>query len=244
MVERNTRRVTDVSITRGSSSPDGPREKLAREGVTSLADHDLLRIVLGHGTARTSAEALATTLLGNAAGLHGLTRMTLDEICQTRGLGVAQAARVLAAIELGRRTLLQCPADRPQFIDPALAAAYLLPRFGAFPVERFGLVLVDTKYRLLRTQVHSIGSLDSSMAHPRDIFRAAVGGGAAALVLFHNHPSGDPHPSPEDIHLTHRLVRAGRIVGVPIVDHLILADTRFYSFRAAGLLDRERPAVE
>ena len=89
-----------------------------------------------------------------------------------------------------------------------------------------------------------MGSLDSSVAHPRDIFRAAVGGGAAGLVLFHNHPSGDPQPSPEDIQLTHRLVRAGRIVGVPIVDHLILADTRFYSFRASGLLDRERPAVE
>lgn len=201
-----------------------------------MTDDELLAIVLGHGTARASAAALATGLLLQASGLHGLMRMTRDEIRQTRGIGDAQAARVQAALELGRRTLAQRPAERPQFVDPAGCAAYLLPRFGAFPVERFGMVLVDTRHRLLRTHLHSVGALDASMAHPRDIFRVAVGAGAAAIVLFHNHPSGDPEPSHEDIALTHRLTQAGQIVGVPVVDHLILADTAFFSFRSARLL--------
>lgn len=201
-----------------------------------MTEYELLAIVLGHGTAQASAARLADALLTQAGGVQGLTRMTRDEIRQTRGVGDAQAARVQAAVELGRRTLVPPASERPRFVDPQESANYLLPRFGAFPVERFGLVLVDTKHRLLRAHIHSVGALDASMAHPRDIFRVAVGGGAAGVVLFHNHPSGDPHPSPEDIKLTHRLASAGRIVGVPVVDHLILADTLFYSFRREGTI--------
>lgn len=203
-----------------------------------MSDQELLAIVLGHGSARASAHQLAGALLAQASGVHGLTKMTRDEIRQTRGMGDAQAARIQAALELGRRTLVHRPAGRPQFVNPAESAAYLLPRFGAFPVERFGVVLVDTRHRLLRTHLHSVGALDASMAHPRDIFRIAVGGGAAGIVLFHNHPSGDPEPSREDVALTHRLTHVGHIVGVPVVDHLILADTEYFSFRAAGLLGR------
>jgi DNA repair protein RadC len=216
--------------------PEGPREKLARAGLTAMSDQELLAIVLGHGTAKASALALAGAVLAHASGVHGLTRLTRDELRQTRGMGDAQAARIQAALELGRRTLARPPVQRPRFVNYRESAAYLLPRFGAFPVERFGLVLLDTKHRLLRTHIHSVGALDAAMAHPRDIFRIAVGGGAAGVVLFHNHPSGDPTPSPEDIKLTHRLSRAGDIVGVPVVDHLILADTEFYSFRAAEAL--------
>lgn len=201
-----------------------------------MTDEELLAIVLGSGMARASALALATTLLAQAAGVHGLTRMTRDEIRQTRGIGNAQAARVQAAIELGRRTLARRAPSRPQFINPTDTAAYLLPRFGAFPVERFGMVLMDTRHRLLRTHLHSVGALDASMAHPRDIFRVALGAGASGVVLFHNHPSGDPEPSKEDVDLTRRLATAGRIIGVQVVDHVILADTEFFSFRMARLL--------
>lgn len=201
-----------------------------------MSDRELLAIVLGHGTARHGAMALAGALLAQASGVHGLTKMTRDEIRQTRGIGDAQAARVQAALELGRRTLARQPMERPRFLNPAEVADYLLPRFGAFPVERFGLALLDTKHRLLRTHIHSVGALDASMAHPRDIFRMAVGGGASGVVLFHNHPSGDPEPSPEDIKLTHRLAQAGYIVGVPVIDHVILADTRYFSFRAERLI--------
>lgn len=205
-----------------------------------MSDHDLLAIVLGHGTANAPAEQLARTLLADATGLHGLTRMTADEIRRTRGMGHAQTARVLAAIELGRRTVAHPMPDRPQFLSGPQTAQYLLPRFGAFPVERFGLLLLDTKHRLIRTHLLSIGALDASLAHPRDVFRVAVGCGASGLVLFHNHPSGDPAPSKEDVRLTERLVDAGAVVGVDVLDHLILADSRYYSFRDHGG-SRQRP---
>jgi len=226
------------SIPSRTRIADGPREKLERAGLVAMSDQELLAIVLGHGAAKRSAMTLAGALLAQASGVHGLTRMTRDELRQARGIGDAQAARVQAAVELGRRTLAREPVERPRFASPADSADYLLPRFGAFPVERFGLMLLDTKHRLLRTHIHSVGALDASMAHPRDIFRVAVGGGASGVVLFHNHPSGDPEPSKEDIRLTLRLAQAGSVVGVPVVDHMILADTRYFSFRAEGLIGR------
>lgn len=228
------------SITRRSRPTEGPREKLERGGVIVLSDEDLLALVLGHGTARASATDLAAALLARSGGLHGLIRLTPDEIRQTRGIGLAQACRVQAALELGRRTVMRHAPDRPQFLKAEDAASYLLPRFGAFPVERFGLALLDTKHRLLRAQLLSVGSLDASLAHPRDLFRVAVGGGAASIVVFHNHPSGDPSPSQDDVRLTMRLASAGQVVGVPLLDHMILTDSRYYSFRRDGAL-RDRP---
>lgn len=228
------------SITRRSARTEGPREKLERGGVVALSDDDLLALVLGHGTARASAAELSEALLARAGGVHGLIRLTPDEIRQTRGIGLAQASRVLAALELGRRTVTRHAPERPQFLTAEDAASYLLPRYGAFPVERFGLALLDTKHRLLRAQLLSIGSLDASLAHPRDLFRVAVGGGAASIVVFHNHPSGDPTPSHEDTRLTMRLASAGQVVGVPLLDHMILTDSRYYSYRRDGAL-RDRP---
>jgi DNA repair protein RadC len=215
---------------------DGPRERLERLGLAAMSDVELLAMVLGHGAARRSAHQLASTLLDAASGPHGLMRMTRDEFCRLPGIGAAQASRVLAGIELGRRTLTRRAAERPQFRLPKDAAVYLLPRYGAHPVERFGALLVDTKHRLLRTSIISEGSLDTALAHPREVFRAAVAGGAAGLIAFHNHPSGDPTPSPEDHQLTHRLVKAGTIIGVLLVDHVVLADGVYWSFKEHGMI--------
>ena len=115
-------------------------------------------------------------------------------------------------------------------------ASYLLPSYGARPVEQFGIVLLDTKHRVLKTAVLSVGTLDASLVHPREVFREAAGGGAAAIVLFHNHPSGDPTPSGEDVALTTRLVEAGRLMGIEVVDHLVLADAKYCSFKEMGRL--------
>lgn len=201
-----------------------------------MSDAELLAMLLGHGAARRSAQHLAQVLLDTAAGLHGLTRMTRDEFCRMPGIGAAQASRVLAAIELGRRTLTRQPAERPRFMAAKETAAHLLPRYGAYPVERFGVLLVDTRHRLLRTHIISEGTLDASLAHPREVFRAAVAGGAAGVIAFHNHPSGDPVPSPADHAITQRLVRAGTVIGVPLVDHLVLADGGYWSFREHGMI--------
>jgi DNA repair protein RadC len=210
---------------------DRPREKLARSGVGALGDNELLAIVLGHGGAGASALTVANRVLAMAGGVHGLTRLHRDQLARVPGIGPAQAGRIQAAVELGRRTLLTVAPERPQFLHARDMAAYLLPQFGAFPVERFGIMLLDTRYRLLSTRLVSTGSLDTSVANPRDIFREALLAGAAAIVAFHNHPSGDAAPSPEDFTLTARLRAAGEIVGVELVDHLILADVEYCSIR-------------
>ena len=160
---------------------------------------------------------------------------------QVSGIGRARAAQVLAAVELGRRTLVRGAADRPRLTSPRQLATYLLPQYGAALVEQFGLVMLDTKQRLIRIRIISIGSLDSTIVHPREVFREAAAASAAAIVLFHNHPSGDPTPSPEDLALTTRMVNAGDIMGIDVVDHLILADQRYFSLMEAGRL---QPRIE
>ena len=217
-------------------SHDRPREKLFRLGAAGLGDNELVAIVVGSGSRRANALALANAILETTGGLHGVPRASVDELRRLDGMGTAKAAQVLAAVELGSRTLLRCPPARLQFLVPRDAATYLLPQFGSRPVEQFGLMMLDTKHRLIRTSVISVGTLDSSPAHPREIFREAASACAAAIVLFHNHPSGDPTPSRDDFELTRRLVAAGEIMGIDVIDHVILADTRYFSFREAGKL--------
>jgi DNA repair protein RadC len=215
---------------------DRPREKLLRLGAAALGDNELVAIVVGSGSRRGNALTLANEILEAAGALHGIPRTSVDELRRIDGMGAAKAAQVLAAVELGRRTLLRCPPARLQFAHPREVAAYLLPQFGSRQVEQFGLMMLDTKHRLIRTSIVSVGTLDSSPAHPREIFREAASACAAAIVLFHNHPSGDPTPSRDDLTLTRRLIQAGEIMGIDVIDHVILADTRYFSFREAGRL--------
>jgi DNA repair protein RadC len=216
---------------------DRPREKLERVGAGGLGDNELLAIVLGHGVPRASALELANAVLDAVGGLHGLARATPDDLRRVPGIGGARAAQLVAAVEAGRRTLLRIRRDRLQFVTPRDAAEFLVPQFGTRPVEQFGVVLLDTKHRVLRTTVLSVGTLDASIVHPREVFRAAASAGAASLVLFHNHPSGDPTPSDDDIALTKRLVRAGDLMGIAVLDHVIVAENRFYSLKERGDLN-------
>ena len=213
---------------------DRPREKLERIGAAGLGDNELLALVLGSGSRGRDALALANHLLETAGGLHTLTRAALGDLHSIPGIGRARAAQVLAAVELGRRTLVRDRTDRPQLATPRQLAAYLLPQYGAAAVEQFGLVLLDTKYRLIRITMISIGSVDTTIVHPREVFREATSARASAIVLFHNHPSGDPTPSSEDLVLTTRMVNAGDIMGIEVLDHLILADQRYYSLIESG----------
>jgi DNA repair protein RadC len=209
---------------------DRPREKLERLGAGALGDNELLAIVLGHGRVRASALDLANALLA-PGGLSGLVRARHGELRKLPGIGAARAAQVLAAIELGRRTLARAGELRPQLSSPRAVAEFLLPQFGNRPVEQFGVLLLDTKHRVLRASVLSIGTLDASIVHPREVFREAAAAGAAAIVLFHNHPSGDPEPSADDVRLTERLMAAGVLMGIDVIDHVVLADVKYYSFR-------------
>jgi DNA repair protein RadC len=215
---------------------DRPREKLQRLGAAALGDNELVAIVLGGGSRECGALELANRLLDRAGGLHGLTRIAVGELDLVPGVGDARAAQILAAVELGRRTLVRGIADRPRLSTPKQLASYLLPQYGACAVERFGIVMLDTKHRVIRIKILSIGSLDSTIVHPREVFREATSASASAIVLFHNHPSGDPTPSADDLVLTTRMVNAGDIMGIDVVDHLVLADQRYFSLVEAGRL--------
>ena len=215
---------------------DRPREKLARLGAGGLGDNELLALVLGSGSRELDALHLANRLLERAGGLHGLTRCVTGDLRNVPGVGVARAAQILAAVELGRRTLVRGGVERPRLNTPRQLASYLLPQYGAGPVEQFGIVMLDTKHRVIRIKIVSSGSLDATVVHPREVFREAASAAAAAIVLFHNHPSGDPTPSTDDLVLTTRMVNAGDIMGIDVVDHLILADQKYFSLVESGRL--------
>ena len=213
---------------------DRPREKLARIGVGSLGDNEVLAIVLGHGVPRTGALELANAVLDAVGGLHGLARASIDDLRRVPGIGEVRAAQLIAAIEAGRRTLLRGRRDRVQIVTAMDAAQILVPQFGTKPVEQFGVLLLDTRHRVLRTVLVSVGTLDTSVVHPREVFREATIAGAAAILLFHNHPSGDPRPSRDDVILTKRLMRAGELMGIAVIDHVVVAESQYYSLYERG----------
>jgi DNA repair protein RadC len=215
---------------------DRPREKLLRNGAAALGDNELVAVVVGSGTRGVDALDVANELLRRRGGVHGLARAAVDDLAQVSGIGRARAAQLLAALELGRRTLTRGPGARVQLRSPRDAAAFLLPTFGARGVEQFGVVLLDSKHRVLRTTIVASGTLNSTIVQPRDVFREAMLGAAASIVAFHNHPSGDPTPSPEDVELTRRLCAAGLLMGIEVVDHVVLGDAKYCSLKEMGQL--------
>ena len=207
-----------------------------RHGVAALGDNELVAVILGSGCQRLNALAVANELLATHGGLHGLVRATCDDLSRITGIGRVKAAQLIAALELGRRTLARAPSARQPLRTPDDAAAYLLPLFGSRPIEQLGIVLLDSKHRVLRIAVLAVGGLNTTSVEPRDVFREAAIGSAAAVVVFHNHPSGDPSPSPDDLELTRRLVAAGFVMGIEVVDHIILGDVHYWSMKLAGQL--------
>ena len=213
---------------------DRPREKLLRNGPAALGDNELVALVLGHGLRGMDALSVANELLRARGGVHGLVRSSAGDLSHISGIGAAKAAQLLAALELGRRTLTCAPGARVQLRTARDAAAYLMPAYGSRPVEQFGIVLLDTKHRVMKTTIVASGTLNSTIVEPRDVFREALVAGAAAVLAFHNHPSGDPSPSPDDIALTRRLVAVGELIGIPVVDHVVLGDARYCSLKEMG----------
>jgi DNA repair protein RadC len=215
---------------------DRPREKLLRAGAAALGDSELIALLLGSGTRARGALLVAQEVLVAADGAQGLARIGIDSLCRIRGVGPSRAARLLAAVELGRRTLFGDPGDRPQMLSPKMLAEYLLPRYSGSAVERFGVMLLDQKQRVIRSEILTVGTIEASMMHPREVFRVAMLASASSVVVFHNHPSGDPSPSAEDLFATKRLFQAGEVMGIPLLDHVILGATEFYSFKQAGVV--------
>ena len=209
---------------------------MKERGAQALGNSELLAILLRTGTAAESALRLAENLLDRAGGLAGLGHATLEEVEQVRGIGEAKAVTLLAALELGRRVDSLAPLDRTAVRTPDDVAALLLPRFRYESRESFVAVLLSTKNHVLKTPVISVGSLNASIVHPRELFREAINASAAAVIVAHNHPSGDPTPSPEDVSLTRKLVEAGKILDIPVLDHVVLGDGKYVSFKEKGIL--------
>ena len=222
-------------MTRPEDGSDLPRERLLAQGSASLSDAELLALLLRTGARGRSAAQLAHDLLA-ANGLAALAEAAPAELARVRGVGPAKAAGIVAALELGRR-LAARPLRRGDRIgSPEDVFRHFHARLRDAPVEQFHVVLLDARHRVMRSVLSSQGTLTASLVHPREVFRPALREGAAAVVLVHNHPSGDPAPSPEDRELTRRLEGAGRLVGIPVLDHVIIADRGYASLREEGLL--------
>lgn len=219
---------------RGVAPGDRPREKLLGRGAAALADHELVAVVLGAGVHRRDVLTVAAQVVGASGGLAGLATSAPERLMREPGVGPTRAARLLAALELGRRALAPRVASRARVATPAAVAAYLAPDHSRHREERFGVLPLDTKHRVVRAVPISQGTLDASLVHPREVFRAAAEHSAAAIVLFHNHPSGDPSPSVDDVQLTRRLVDAGELMGIAVVDHVVLGDGCWHSLRESS----------
>lgn len=210
---------------------DRPREKLARVGAMALGDNELVALVLGAGTRSRGALVVAQDVIAIAGGVPGLVRLGIEELDCVPGVGASRAARLLAAVELGRRTLFGDGEERPLMRSSRDLAEYLSPRYGGGAVERFGVVLLDQRGRVIRSMILSSGTAEASICHPRDVFRAAVLASATSLAVFHNHPSGDPLPSAADRVVTRQLVEAGDLMNVEVIDHIILGGGTYFSFK-------------
>jgi DNA repair protein RadC len=219
---------------------DRPREKLRDRGASALTDAELIAILLRTGLPGANAVQVAAQLLDRYKSLNGLSRCTVDEISAIRGIGPAKALHLVAAFNLGQRlaheTLKRQKIDTPEIVYDLLA-----PEMRALHKESLRVILLDTRYHLVRIHEVSVGSVNESIAHPRDVFRPAVISSAYAVVVAHNHPSGDPSPSQSDHSLTRRLAEAAELLQIKLLDHIIIgapAEGRapYFSFKEAGVL--------
>lgn len=228
--ERNIMSIASITI-------ESPRERLVRLGTSALRGDELLACVMQFGNGHQTVFETAHVLLEAVGGVYALADVDVEELMLVPGIGKAKAIQIAAAVELGRR-IAQKPTDaRLQIRTADDAARYVMDRMRYLKKEHFITLLLDTKHRLVGEEVSSVGSLDASIVHPREIFRVAVRKSASAVLCLHNHPSGDPSPSSEDISVTGRLVQAGRLLGIDVLDHIVIGDGRFTSLKAAGYMN-------
>lgn len=214
-----------------------PRERLVSLGASALSSAELLALLVGAGGVGGSALQLGQLLLAGAGGsLRRIAMQPVAALTSTRGVGIARAVTVHAALELGRRLATEARDDGAPVRSPRDVARVFAPRLEDLPVEEFHVAILDAQHRLERDVTITRGLLTSSLVHPREVFREAIAERAAAVILVHNHPSGDPTPSADDRIVTEQLVAAGRLLDIPVHDHVIIGRGRYTSFAEAGLL--------
>jgi DNA repair protein RadC len=213
-----------------------PRERLQTDGASALASRELLAILIGSGREGASAVDIAGELLhGSDGSLRRLAAASTTQLAAVPGIGPAVAARISAALELGRRLAREGPLERARVRGPRDIYERCAPGMRDLAQEEFRVLLLNTQHAVAREIVVTRGTLDASIVHPREVFRAAIAESAAAMILVHNHPSGDPAPSAEDREVTRQLAEAGRLLGIPVLDHVVVGDGRYVSFVEAGL---------
>ena len=227
-----------AAMVRDLPKEERPREKLLAAGAAALSNTELLAVLLRTGVREGSVLRVAEEVLTlyREKGILAIAQMGARELSAIKGVGPAKAATILAAVELGRRLAMKEAARRTIVHGPADAAHYAMPRLRFESKEHFAVLLLNTKNHVLAMPVISVGTLSASIVHPREVFQAAISHAAASMILVHNHPSGDPTPSSEDIAVTRRMVEAGKVMDIPVLDHIILGDDKFISLKEEGMI--------
>jgi len=212
-----------------------PRERLQYSGAGALSNAELLAILLRTGRKGENALHMAQRLLATYRGLSGLAQASFGDLARQGGVGTAKTAQIQAALELGRRLLVASPDERPLVGSPADAANLLLPEMGLLEQEQLRTLLLDSKHRVLASHTIYVGNVNTSVIRVSEVFREAIRQNCPAIIVAHNHPSGDPTPSPDDVRVTEQIVQAGKLLDIEVLDHLVIGRQRFVSLKERGL---------
>ncbi|GAA0355129.1 RadC family protein [Bacillus horti] len=212
-----------------------PRERMVKDGAEKLSNQELLAILLRTGTNQESVFSLATRIIKEIGSVRRLSEASVDELTKIKGIGLAKAVQIKAGIELGRRVAVKREA-LISIRSPQEAAKYLMELLKLDQQEKFYVLYLDTKNQIVYEKAVFVGSLNASIVHPREVFKEAVKWSSASIIVAHNHPSGDPDPSREDIEVTKRLVSAGEIMGIDLLDHIVIGDGRYVSLKEKGYM--------
>lgn len=234
-MEGDSSRIEYQPLIRDLAHHDRPRERLLQVGAEALSTAELLAIILRTGARGESVLRLSERVLVEFGNLPGLSRASVAELTGVHGMGAVKAVEIKAALELGRRLVTAAPEERPRVASPGDAANLLRSEMMYLEQEHLRVILLDTRNRVLRTPTIYIGSLNSSVVRVGELFKSAIRENAAALIVAHNHPSGDPSPSPEDINVTRQIVQAGQLLGIDVLDHIIIGRPQFVSLKERGL---------
>jgi DNA repair protein RadC len=224
-----------LPMIRDLAHEDRPRERLVQVGPAAVSTAELLAIILRTGLRGENVLRLAERLLMEFGSLAGLARASVTELQRVNGVGQVKAIEIKAALEIGRRLMATAPQDKARVTSPADAANLLMSEMMFLEQEHLRTILLDTRNRVLHTPTVYVGSLNTSVIRIGELFRAAIRENAAAMIVAHNHPSGDPAPSPEDIQVTRQIIEAGKLLNVDVLDHIVIGRQRYVSLKERGL---------
>jgi len=230
MVEKTSFTIHDLP------RPERPRERLQRFGPEALSAQELLALVIGRGIPKKSVMNIAQELLTRFGNIKAISQATIEELSQVKGIGLAKAAQIKACFELGKREELEPEQKDFDIKNPESVVKAIRASIKDKAKEHFKLILLNPRNKIIGISTISIGTLNASLVHPREVFKDAIIHSAASVVLAHNHPSGDPEPSEDDLKITKKLVDSGKILGVEVIDHIIIAKNGFKSFKEEGLI--------